>query len=504
MKRKLRIIFTSDMHGHFFPTDYISEGEKPVGLIAMGAQFQKDENTLVIDGGDTLQGSPFTYYAAHEGRIGAISDMLNACGYDYAVPGNHDFNYGREAMKTYFGGLNAKILAANVFDKKGEIPFLPGVVHTMPSGLRVGIIGIVSDWVNKWEKAQNLEFLQVTDTLEAAKRAYREIEGKCDVTVCVYHGGVERNLESGEMLSASTENIACRIIDELPFDIMLTGHQHIPMENKAWKGTHIVQNPPNSTHFACITWEEGEKAQSRLIPAVPGGSAPESVLETEALVQKWLDTPISYLSDEMTPEEPLAMALHGTPIANLFNHVQQKLSGAMLSSTSLANEVRGFHKTVTVRDVVSTYIYPNTLSVLKITGSVLKEMLENCASYFAVDENGRACVSEKFLKPKVSHYNYDFLSGIEYAFEITNPVGSRVTKILYQNRPVQSDDEFTLCVNNYRATGVGGYDSLAACPHEKEILTEMSEILLDFFAANKFVQADFSRAYRVFMNGTEL
>jgi len=504
MKKTLRIVFTSDLHGHFFPTDYIAEGEKPMGLIALGAQFEKDENTLVIDGGDTLQGSPFTYYAAHEGKISAVSDMMNACGYDYVVPGNHDFNYGREAMKEYFSGLNAKVLAANVFDRENEIPFASSAVHVMPSGLRVGLVGIVSDWVNKWEKQQNLELLRVTDTMEAARRAYREIDGKCDVKVCVYHGGVERNLETGALLSASTENIACRIIDEMPFDIMLTGHQHISMENKSWKNTHIVQNPPNGTHFACVTWTQKEGCESRLIPAVSGGSAPESVLNTEKLVQKWLDTPISYLSDEMTPSDPLDMALHGTPIANLFNRVQLLHSGSQLSSTSLANEVRGFHKTVTVRDVVSTYVYPNTLTVLKVTGKVIREMLENCASYFAEDENGCVCVSEKFLKPKVSHYNYDFLAGITYSFDIAKPVGERVSSIAFRSAPVSDADEFTLCVNNYRATGVGGYDSLAHCPREKEILTEMSEILLDFFAANKFVQADFSRAYRVYKNGAEL
>ncbi|MBQ3079718.1 MAG: bifunctional metallophosphatase/5'-nucleotidase [Clostridia bacterium] len=498
MKRSLRIVFTSDIHGHMFPTNYISPAEKPMGLFSLAADYNKDGNTLVIDGGDTLQGSPFSYFAAHEGHVDVIAQALNEAGYDYVVPGNHDFNYGHGAMKTYFSALQAKCLAANVSDNRGEIPFAASAVHTLENGLRVGLVGVVTDWVNKWEKKENIKDFSVTDTLSGAKRAYEEIRGKCDVSVCIYHGGVERNLETGEIQQTSGENIACKIIDEIPFDIMLTSHQHIAMENLFWKNTHICQNPPNGTHFALVSWQEGGKAESRLIPAKATKNAPENAIETEKLVQKWLDTPISELSCDMLPEEPIRMALHSSPIANLFNRVQLLVSGSDLSSTSLANEVRGFHKTVTVRDVVSTYIYPNTLTELKITGKELKLMLETCASYFDIDENGKISVSDAFLTPKVAHYNYDFIAGVQYAFDITRPVGSRVIEITRNGEAVKNEDTFTMCVNNYRATGVGGYEFLADCPHTKEILTEMSEILLDFFRTNPYVEADFESAYKVY------
>ncbi len=502
MKKRFRIVFTSDIHGHLFPTDYIQPGEKPMGLFSLAQGYQKDGNTLVIDGGDTLQGSPFTYFAAHNGQIRAVAEAMNACGYDYAVPGNHDFNYGHAKMEEYFLSLSAKTLAANVTDKTGRFLFAPCAVHTLENGMRIGLVGVVTDWVNKWEKAENLKSFIVSDTLTAAKAAYNEIKDRCDVTVCVYHGGVERNLETGEILQNTGENIACRMIDEIPFDIMLTSHQHIAMENKMWKQTHICQNGPNGASFAEVIWEDG-KVTSRLIKPEISACATESARVTECLVQKWLDTPISELSHDLIPSSPLDMALHGTPIANLFNRVQLEISKSDISSAGLANEVRGFHKTVTVRDVVSTYIYPNTLVVLKITGEKLKKMLENCAGYFDEAENGEIIVSDRFLKPKVAHYNYDYLQGIHYTFEIANPLGSRVTEITRNGKPVGMDDEFTICVNNYRASGVGGYEVLETCPHEREIMTEMSEILLDFFAANPYVEADFSNAYRVLLNGKE-
>ena len=81
---KLKILFTSDLHGYFFPTDYIHTGCRPMGVNALSGMFRaaRDENTLTIDGGDTLQGSPFAYYAAHHGRVPLLAQAMNDAGYD--------------------------------------------------------------------------------------------------------------------------------------------------------------------------------------------------------------------------------------------------------------------------------------------------------------------------------------------------------------------------------------------------------------------------------------
>ena len=86
---KLKILFTSDLHGYFFPTDYIHTGCRPMGVNALSGMFRaaRDENTLTIDGGDTLQGSPFAYYAAHHGRVPLLAQAMNDAGYDYVTVG---------------------------------------------------------------------------------------------------------------------------------------------------------------------------------------------------------------------------------------------------------------------------------------------------------------------------------------------------------------------------------------------------------------------------------
>ena len=99
------------------------------------------------------------------------------------------------------------------------------------------------------------------------------------------------------------------------------------------------------------------------------------------------------------------------------------------------------------------------------------------------------------MKPKVEHYNYDYYAGVHYVFDCSRPVGHRVTELSVNGAPVAADDVFTACLSSYRASGTGGYDCYSACPVLREIGTEMSDLLLDFFkdpnAPERIVPCDF-------------
>lgn len=501
MTPKLTIFYTSDTHGYVFPTNFIDEAVRPQGLLGMIPQFQKDGNTLILDGGDTIQGSPLTYYCRKKGLPCPMIRVMNAAGYDYVTLGNHDFNYGYEALKEYLGGLKAGCLCANVRDKSGRLPILPYTVHRLENGLRVGLVGIVTPWVKRWEREETLAHFEITDPLEAARESLDALRGQADFTVCLYHGGVERDLETDRLLSDTDENIACRIARELDFDLLLTGHQHIPLENKTYCGTHLAQPPANATHFLRVEAEGKGRIVSRLMPS-DGNRMPPLARELAPLrkaLDRWLDEPIGRLNMPLWPGDKLDMALHGTPIANLFNQVQLAASHADISCTSLANEVRGFSDQVTVRDVVATYVYPNTLVVLEADGQALKQALENCASYFAVSPDGSVSISQDFLEPKVAHYNYDFFAGISYTFDLSKPVGQRVVSLRREGREISPDERLSLCMNNYRATGVGGYEAYLPLKRLQAINTEMSELLLDYLAASDRVTVSAASPLTVLM-----
>ena len=135
----------------------------------------------------------------------------------------------------------------------------------------------------------------------------------------------------------------------------------------------------------------------------------------------------------------MEMAEHGSVIANFFNQVQLDASGADLSITCLANVVKGFNRQVTIRDVVATYVFPNTLKTIRVDRRVLKAALERSAEYFDLDEAGQLQVGKSFLMPIVQHYNYDYLSGLEVTIDVRRPVGDRVVSMLYQGQELEPD-----------------------------------------------------------------
>lgn len=151
----------------------------------------------------------------------------------------------------------------------------------------------------------------------------------------------------------------------------------------------------------------------------------------------------------MTPDTPLRMAAEGTALADLFNTVQLAASGAQLSVTSLANDAAGLPQIVCRRDILNAYPYTNTLTVLEITGAVLRRAMERSAEYFTRSPDGTLRVSDCFLKPKVEHYNYDYYAGVSYAYDITKPVGKRVAELTVNGAPVKDTDVFTACLSSY-------------------------------------------------------
>ena len=119
--------------------------------------------------------------------------------------------------------------ARNVVDEAGRACH-PYVIHALGNGLRVGIVGIVTDYVNVWERKENLAGICITDPFEAAKEALLHLKKEVDITLCIYHGGFECDLKTGERLQKTTESIGYRICKELDFDILLTGHQHMSVD----------------------------------------------------------------------------------------------------------------------------------------------------------------------------------------------------------------------------------------------------------------------------------
>ncbi len=495
----MRIIFTSDTHGSLYPINYAQNCPENTGLFCVAAQIEKDENTLVLDGGDSLQGTPLiSYYLEHrdEYDFHPIAEGFNEMKLDYYTLGNHDFNFGYDAILDYVRNMKARLISANVVDKRGELDIVRSAIHVMPDGTRVGITAAVTGYVNVWEQKENLSELEIKDPVEELKKELEVIRKDSDITVCIYHGGFEEDLESGRLLSETRENEACRICRELDFDILLTGHQHMQVEGVEISGTYGVQ-PPDKARKYCELIVSGAgddlKVESKLVPVEEPGDAYEEIKESHAFMEpmnealtKWLDEPIGSLEKEIAPEEKLYAALNGSKVASIFNQVELDYTGADFACTSLSNDPLGLKKEITVRDVLGIYQFANTIEVKSVTGAVIKKALERCAEYFDYDPStGEISISNVFLQPKVEHYNYDFYAGLEYEFDLTRPVGDRVVTLKkLDGTGIEPDESYTLALSNYRATGTGGYECIGDSPVARSYSDEMPDLLIRYIRKN--------------------
>ena len=474
----LKIIHTSDLHGYFFPTDYLDREEKNTGYLSLLNNIKKDESTIITDGGDILQGSSFAYYVKENLNSNVVADIMQNV--DYYTLGNHDFNYGYDYLKTYVENMKGKLVCANVRDKTGQIKFEPYAIKEI-GDYKIGIAGVVTDWVNLWERKENLVNFEVTDAFEGAKRALEGLKKeKTDINILIYHGGYEIDLESGKKLSDTTENIGGKIAKELDFNIILAGHQH--MEIAGYIGdTLAIETPANGSKAALVEVDLATKEMkaSFIDPRLGDNSLIKKYREIEEEVQDYLDQPIAELSRDYMPEDRIKMALHGSDLADLINKIQLDYTGADISITSFANVISGLKKNLTTRDVLNTYRFPNTTVVLEIDGKNLREALEQNFSYIEYD--GSYKISKKFLEPKEEHYNFDYFYGIDFEKDLTKKVGERIGKIFFKGKEVKDADKFSLVMNNYRATGAGGFDMYKDLKVIKNYDKETSEILLDYF-----------------------
>ena len=499
MNRHFDIYYTSDTHGKILPVDYQTGKHLTRGLMDISAAIRHSGSTIVADGGDSLQGSPLMqYYLEHSESfdVHPAAYAFNAMGLDVYTLGNHDFNFGYDMLRDYTNAMHAVCVCANVTDKRGELGLHRTFIKTLENGLRIGFTGVVTDYVNLWEKPEHLTELTVSEPIAAAKAALSELRPNCDICVCIYHGGYERDLETGRLLTDSKENVACRLAEETDFDILLTGHQHMSVAKAIISDTFSVQPPCDAGSYIHIEGTIADKDNANApelkldssLVSVNADCEPAAytcLKPLEDATESWLDETIGTLSEAVAPEDKLTVALHGSRLADFFNEVMLDGLHADFACSALGNTPVGLPKSVSIRSVYTAYMFANTLTVKEVTRSVIKECLERCAMYLELDDEGRPYIGDAFLKPKIEHYNYDIYAGLDYAFDLRRPYGDRVVRLrLLDGTELSDTAAYTLVTSDYRATGTGGYSALGACRTVYSGADNMQDMIVDYIRSH--------------------
>lgn len=470
MSERIRILATSDVHGTIFPYSYADGMKKPHGFARLNAVISllRDENTLLLDNGDTLQGSAlsFYHYLKKPTEISPVTTVMREMKYDYLNVGNHDFNYGTEALMMHLQNVGAPCITANwLFHGK---PFGPNYVIREVAGKRIALFAIVTQYIPHWEKKDTIRYCRFTDAYETAEKTVsllKKLE-KPDYIICLYHGGFERDLAYGYLTEEDTgENEAYRILKNISgIDLLITGHQHRSLNGKMGD-THYIQTAGDGSEIACIDiYPDTDVIEPRIFKCDMDADMEllKYVQEEENECKAWLDQPLGSTSMDLKIEDDMEALLKKTQLATFLNKVQLEATGADLSACTIAPASGGFGHDITMRDLVNVYRFPNTLVVKKITGKVLREYLEKNAEFWTI-RNESIDIMNRTDAP-LTHYNYDMVDGIEYTLKIANPAGERVTDLTYKGAPVEDDQEFTIALTNFRGAGGGGFSMLRSCP----------------------------------------
>lgn len=481
----LRIIETTDLHGNMMNYDYFKDQyidtfglAKTANLIHQAREEVK--NSVLVDNGDLIQGSPMADYALNKGLnkgdIHPVYKALNTLDYVVGNIGNHEFNFGLDFLQKSLAGANFPYVNANVYDAKSNKPFFKQYIildkkvvdrEGKKHSIKIGYIGFVPPQIMQWDKLNLEGKVIVKDITETAKKLVPEMkEQGADIIVAIPHSGV-----SAEPYKALAENSVYYLTQVEGINAIMFGHSHgvFPSEDfKSLPNTDIntgnINNIPAvmpgqwGSHLGVVDLViEGDKSNWKV---VSGKSQARPIFDSKnkkALVdadknitkvlkddhegtREFVGKPIGKVSTDINSylaliEDTSALQiisdaqidyvkqfvqgdpdLDGLPILSAI--APFKAGGRKNDPTAYVDVKKG---DLTFRNAADIYLYPNILSAVKITGKEVKEWLECSAGvYNKIDINSS---KPQYLInwDKFRTYNFDTIDGVSYEIDITKP-----------------------------------------------------------------------------------
>lgn len=519
------VMGTTDLHGNVFNWDYFTDREfddkahNDVGLAKISTLVERVRaekgrcNTLLIDAGDTIQGTQLSYYyakvdpiTARRGPVHPMAQAMNAIGYDAAALGNHEFNYGIPVLRKFEEQCDFPLLGANALDAKTLRPaFAPYSMHRLrtPHGpdVKVAVLGLTNPGIALWDKA-NVQGKMTFPGLEeqAAKYVPRLRSLGADVVIVSAHSGSSGTSSYGDQLPY-VENAAGLVAEQVPgIDAILVGHAHTEIaeyrvRNKA-TGKDVVLSEPlkwgqRLTLFDFeLSWAKGRWSVVSVAARVLNSNTVAEDPKITGLLSDEHRKVVAYVNQVIGTSTQAMSSAEGpvkdVPIIDLINHVQAETVKAALAGTEWAalpvlSQASCFSRTaaipagqVTIRDAAGLYPFENTLEARLLTGAQLKDYLEYSARYFVRTAPGDVVDPAKLTNAEgTPDYNYDAVYGFTYDIDIAEPVGSRIKGLSFEGKPVDPAGRFVLAVNNYRASGGGNFPHV---PQARQLWANSDEI----------------------------
>lgn len=477
---EIKILATTDVHGSFFPYDFIEAKPLRGSLARVSSYVQhikenNPEGVILLDNGDILQGQPVNYYynfiATDEANIAA--QCLNYMGYDAHTCGNHDIEPGAPCYTQFFKNLNCPALGANIIDTATGKPYLKPYTIITRHGIRIAVIGLITPAIPHWLMPEIWRGLQFTEMAAAAQHWVSHVKKaeQPDLIVGLFHSG----RQGGIALPGCNENTCEEIARQVPgFDIIIYGHDHRPVCETIRNDRHgdvLLINSGNAARQVAeitVTATGGKVSgkSGRLVDICGEEPDPNYMRHFAAQIEEvkqWAARRIGTITHTITTRDCF---FGPSAFTDLIHNLQLQITGADISIAAPLTFNATLHKgDITVADMFKLYKYENTLCVLRMTGREIHQHLEMSYGKWVntmtspddhimlLNTGGETHERAVFQN---MYFDFDSAAGIDYIVDVTKPAGQRVTILnTSDGTPFCEDKTYRVAMNSYRANGGG-------------------------------------------------
>lgn len=477
----LKLIETSDVHGCYYPYDFIRRHSVQGSLARVSALVGEMRKTygnrlILMDNGDILQGQPVAYYYNYidTTSVHVVADMLNYMHYDVATMGNHDIEAGHAVYDRWVSQCKFPVLGANIMDVKTGTTYLPPYKVIEREGVKVVVLGMITPAIPSWLPEQLWSGLRFEDMETSARKWVKWIQEKekPDVLIGLFHAGPE-----GNKLDDVVENGSGDVARRLPgFDVVFMGHDHVrtcqKIINEAGDSVLLVDPANMAKVVADVTVKVVKKDGKVIRKSVEGKLASvdrytpdEAFLKTfEKQYQATADfvsRKIGRINKTITTKD----AYFGpSAFIDLIHQLQLDITGADVSfcaPLSFAAEIK--EGDIYVSDMFNLYKYENMLYTMTLIGKEIKDFLEMSYAIWTNQmkspDDHLMLLNEKdkgFGRFKNPSFNFDSAAGILYTVDVTKPQGEKINiRSMADGTPFRMDKMYKVAVNSYRGNGGG-------------------------------------------------
>lgn len=481
----LKFIETSDVHGSFFPYDFINRKPK-AGSLARVATYvnqlrsQHGENVILLDNGDILQGQPVSYYSNYVDTTSAniAAQVVNYLRYDAQTIGNHDVETGHRVYDKWVSATHCPILGANVIDTKTNKPYLKPYTILKRGGARIAIIGLLTPAIPNWLGENLWSGLRFEEMVSSARQWMRVVkeQEKADIVIGLFHSGKDGGITTPHYKEDATLAVA----REVPgFDVVFFGHDHTRYADAVTnnEGKRVVcLDPANNAMSVAqadlqLVKKKGrwcvKESQWKLVDVADLPVDNDFVDHFSAFnetVKAYADRVIGTFENTISTRDSY---FGNSAFNDLILNLELSITKADVAfNAPVSFDVAIKKGPVRVADMFNLYKYENQLFVMRLTGKEIRKALEMSYDLWVntmtspddhlllLDSKTRG--DQQRLGFKNFSFNFDSAAGIDYEVDVTKPNGQKVKVLRMSNGdPFDENKYYKVAVNSYRANGGG-------------------------------------------------